>query len=118
MTQEDTEKEDPLNGLYDLWEEYQKAVKAEVDNIAEKLVYPFLQKRGYLLIAGNGGYYLEDDQNGTQLPNYFEAHEDPFDGQDEEFRSVLAAMNASIPGFRLNTVGSLMNDYHPTRMTE
>jgi hypothetical protein len=83
------------------WQEYMNFVELHAKWKFETVILPWLKKNSYDFIAGNGTFFIGNDNLNI----------DPDSIQDEKVRKTL---QIEVPGLYANDLGSLMPDYeHP-----
>lgn len=108
------------------WGEYENRVRDRVLQAAITLVYPFLERRGYRFVSGNGTFVVCDADDEALPDNKHElerlaksAPDDPAErtrdealALDEEYIAILSILWEDVPGMN-QPLGNFMDDYTP-----
>lgn len=98
-------KEAVERDLEAMWEEYSRKVTEYADHIRRTVVEPFIQKRNYRFIAGNGAWTLVDNKTDETVHMWEGESEHDDDPELQEFVEILQVCTNGMPW---GDLGSLM----------
>ncbi len=95
-----------LDPIEKAWEAYWHIVDDYARQQFEQVVKPWLKRKGYDFVAGNGTWVVSKDNPRNRAYGY-----DLID-EDQIPQKVLAVLQYEVPGYPGNDLGSLMPDYN------
>ncbi len=87
------------------WDEYAEHVQARANIVLTSVVAPFLRKRGWKILCGNGDYHFFDE-NGKGITKF-----DQYDREENDplLKAIVELLNTEIPGMPSDSLGTIMD---------
>lgn len=91
--------------------DYQKVIEKKARQLFTAFILPFLRRRKYTFLSGNGTWYMEDS-NGKHISGGDHWLDDDDETPDEELNNIVRILDVDVTG-TWNCFGAYMPNYTP-----